>query len=746
MITPESTLSKAINQSMATNITTAPISLVSQANDALFSLLEKTKFEHIKLPVDSNTLTFSPKGLDLKFRELTLCSSQDKSTYSPDLLNNLIFFYFALTGYYLVTLVIVLNYYHSGALGEAQVLTQLLPFSVLTGLFYGVLVMTKKRRKWLLNIRALLTPLIALLVLYLSLTDKQVMEAVFSFPQNELFAGHNLVTLLFLYLSVLVTMYHFACVAVISSVAIISEIAVKVGVGTLTKFMILEEMAVLIVFALMLCFTVYLREFRSKQIFYQLQKEEQAHRTTQTQYPMNQIEAEFKTEIEKAADICDNIRKTIKEASAVIIYKDIRAKLKEVLSKIEDLRNKIVRGVFTEQVELEMSQGDSENEKFIKQNYMEKMLISRKNTLLSKRTLNDIPLSAGLPNHAESEVNAELASTGRAWNFDIWAIYERTGQSVFLIGNYLISKWEFSTNYGLNEEAMNSCFRKIEASYRSNPFHNACHAAEVCHSLVYFINHSDLIKNISGLDLLSSMLAALSHDISHPGLTNRYLILTQDDLAITYNDTSVLENMHASRLFHILKEQDSDIFQEVPIDDIRIIRKLIIAMVLETDMSKHFASVGRFRSISKKPGINFSKQEDKFFCLAFALKCADAGYCAKSIDLHVEWVQRAAEEFFLQGDLERELGMEISSYCDRNSTDVAKSQSAFLNVICRPMFETWTEFLKSEEINYSCKQQIDRNIEYWENRARGRRSVTPDQAKGVKLLRFFSVAEKREDL
>ena len=731
--------------SMATNLATAPISLISPANDALYSLLEKSKFEHIKLPVDSNTLTFSPKGLDLKYRELTLCSFQDKSSFSPDLLNNLLVFYFALTAYYVLTLVTVLSYYYAGQVGRGQTVAQLLPFSILMGLFYGMLALVRKRRKWLLNIRALLTPLIAVLILYFALTDRQLLETIFDFPQNSLFTGHIQVIFAFLYLSTLVTMRHFASMVIISSVAIISEVTIKVGVGTYEKFVILEELAILTVFAVILCFTVYLQEYHSKQIFYQFQKEEEAHRTTQNKVPSSPVDTGFKTEVEKAAEMCDFIRKTIKEASAVIIYKDIRGKLKEVMKKVDDLRTNIVRGLFTEQVDLEMPQGDPENEKFIKQNYMEKKLISRKNTLLSKRTLNDIPLSPGLRTNVESELSAELVSIGRVWNFDIWSVYERSGQSAFLVGNFLMTQWEFSANYGLNEDSMNACFRKIEGSYRTNPFHNACHAADVCHSLVYFVNHTELIKNISGLDLLACIFAALSHDISHPGLTNRYLVLTQDDMAITYNDVSVLENMHASSLFRILREDDSDVFADVPADDTMIIRKLIIEMVLETDMSKHFASVGRFRSRSKKPGINYSKQEDKFFCLAFALKCADAGYSAKSLDIHVEWTERAAEEFFLQGDLERDLGMEISTYCDRNSADIVKSQITFLSLICRPMIEAWTDFLKTDEINFSCKEQMDRNLDYWENRARGRRSVTPDKTKSIKLLRFFSMAEKRKD-
>ena len=726
-------------------MTTSPITLVSQANDAVYSLLEKTKFEHIKLPVDVNTLNFENKGLDLKYREFMLCNSQDRSGFSPELLNHLIFFYFVLTTYYILTLTIVLTAYFSGDIRQGQMLVQLILLTGLVVLFYCVLVLAKKRRKWLLNIRSLLTPLICLLILYLSFTDKASMEAIFGSSQRLLFSTHTLPILLFLQVSLFVTLYHFPSVLTLSTVSILSELTIKVTLHSFSSLLILEEIFILVIFALIICFTAYIRDTRSKKIFYQLQKEEQAHKIMQKTYAAHQIETGIKTEVEKAADICDSVRKTIKEASAVIIYNDIRGKLKEVLNKIDDLRNKIVRGVFVEQAELEFKQEDPENEKFIRQMYLDKTLISRKNTLLSMKTLNDIPLSPGLPTQGESEVNSALLSIGRAWNFNIWPVFEQCGHSASLVGSYIFTKWEFSTHYGLNERKMNACFRKIETEYRNNPFHNACHAADVCHSLLYFINHSDIIRNISGMDLLSSLLAALGHDIGHPGLTNRYLVITQDDLAVTYNDTSILENMHAARLFSILKEEDSNLLQDIPVDDVRIIRKLIIEMILETDMSKHFASVGRFRSISKKPGINYSKQEDKFFCLAFALKCADAGYSAKSIEIHVEWTQRAVEELFLQGDLEREKGLEISAYCDRSSMDVPNSQETFLNVICKPMYETWTDFLKSEEICYNCKEQLLKNLDYWKSRCKGRRSATPDLAKTPKIHRFFSMSEKRQE-
>jgi len=44
-------------------------------------------------------------------------------------------------------------------------------------------------------------------------------------------------------------------------------------------------------------------------------------------------------------------------------------------------------------------------------------------------------------------------------------------------------------------------------------------------------------------------LAAAFHDYEHPGVNNPYLIATGDDMALKYNDISVLESHHVSAAF-----------------------------------------------------------------------------------------------------------------------------------------------------------------------------------------------------
>ena len=54
--------------------------------------------------------------------------------------------------------------------------------------------------------------------------------------------------------------------------------------------------------------------------------------------------------------------------------------------------------------------------------------------------------------------------------------------------------------------------------------------------------------------------------------------------------------------------------------------------------------------------------------------CADLSSPTKPLEIYREWTNRVMEEFFHQGDLERERGMDISPMCDRLTASVEKSQ------------------------------------------------------------------------
>ncbi len=61
-----------------------------------------------------------------------------------------------------------------------------------------------------------------------------------------------------------------------------------------------------------------------------------------------------------------------------------------------------------------------------------------------------------------------------------------------------------------------------------------------------------------------------------------------------------------------------------------------------------------------------------------ALKVADLGHTASSEKVHLQWTKRLGEEFYAQGDRERELDLPVSPLMDRHQqgsqAGISKSQ------------------------------------------------------------------------
>ena len=99
------------------------------------------------------------------------------------------------------------------------------------------------------------------------------------------------------------------------------------------------------------------------------------------------------------------------------------------------------------------------------------------------------------------------------------------------------------------------------------------------------------------LEVLAAIFAAAIHDVDHPGLTNQYLINSSSELALMYNDESVLENHHLAVAFKLLQNQNCDIFANLNKKQRQTLRKMVIDMVLATDMSKHMSLLADLKTM-----------------------------------------------------------------------------------------------------------------------------------------------------
>lgn len=96
--------------------------------------------------------------------------------------------------------------------------------------------------------------------------------------------------------------------------------------------------------------------------------------------------------------------------------------------------------------------------------------------------------------------------------------------------------------------------------------------------------------------------------------------------------------------------------------------------------------------------------------------CADLSNPARPSYLAVQWTSCVMEEFYCQGDEERKRGLPVSPMMDRHNPSVERSQVAFIDLICQPLWETWGELIHPG--GKVMLDQLEENKHYWESRTR----------------------------
>ncbi|KAK3601324.1 hypothetical protein CHS0354_011925 [Potamilus streckersoni] len=278
------------------------------------------------------------------------------------------------------------------------------------------------------------------------------------------------------------------------------------------------------------------------------------------------------------------------------------------------------------------------------------------------------------------------------WSFDVFSVDSASdGHSLKYVGYELLQKYDLIAKYKLSNSVLESFLLCLEQGYskHKNPYHNLLHGADVAQTVHTIISQSKLVNWLSDLEVFATIFAALVHDYEHTGTTNNFHIMTGSEIALLYNDRAVLENHHISSSFRLLKQEESNILSNLSKEEYRDFRSLVIDMVLATDMSFHFTQIKNMKNL-----LNMPENIDKPKALSLVLHCADISHPAKDWELHKHWTELLLEEFFRQGDREKELGLPFSPLCDRKSTLVAESQTGFIDFIVEPSFQVMGDMLE----------------------------------------------------
>ena len=316
-------------------------------------------------------------------------------------------------------------------------------------------------------------------------------------------------------------------------------------------------------------------------------------------------------------------------------------------------------------------------------------------------------------------------------DFDIFELNKLLNKktSVYLASE-ILGRIGIVDNGRIPQNILSNFIKEIVAHYdRVNAiYHNDLHAGDVMQTVyTIFIKGKLAIKmKLSELDIFSILVAALCHDYKHPGTNNAYNINARTKYAMRYNDLHVLESYHISQTFKVISNKKFNIFQNFSPEEYRISRRRMIDAVISTDMAKHTKVVTAAKTKTELydivKGKNFTKifediiddnkqlvdLYDRQQCLLnMIIHTSDISNPAKPDKISQQWTQRVYDEFFVQGDLEKEKKLPVSNFCDRNTTNVNKAMIGFISFVVGPTINCLTNLIP-EVMDYTeyCKSNL----------------------------------------
>lgn len=342
-----------------------------------------------------------------------------------------------------------------------------------------------------------------------------------------------------------------------------------------------------------------------------------------------------------------------------------------------------------------------------------------------------------------------------SWSLNLFTLEMVSGgRPLVAIGLRAIENLGLYDKLPINPLMCAKFFSAVEDGYGKYPdilYHNNLHGTDVLHTTYVLLQNPALEGIFSDLEVFAALLAAAAHDMGHPGVNNSFLNTTSHNYALVYNDISTLENYHASTVFKLMARQGFNVLEGFPKEDAKVIRKLMVDMILGTDMVKHLDHLQQFRECmmervehvdeaslaaqktkAEEGGFRFHPNDHdglhdgppppmsdkhRVVVLNSIVHLADLSGPTKPWERSKLWAARVLKEFFNQGKKELELGIPVEPLNDGTKVNVAKGQKGFIGYVVAPLWEIWEDMVlagKHEEVKCEPIEMMHVNLNKWQ--------------------------------
>ncbi|KAJ3543261.1 hypothetical protein NMY22_g3212 [Coprinellus aureogranulatus] len=265
-----------------------------------------------------------------------------------------------------------------------------------------------------------------------------------------------------------------------------------------------------------------------------------------------------------------------------------------------------------------------------------------------------------------------------------------------------------------------------------NTYHNFEHALDVLQAIQCYLNTAHMVPSVTILlqpgrmwkpsrkqnsdtlvgtlglrDIFALYIAAIGHDVGHPGVTNVFMKNAQTPLSIVFDGRSALEQLHCQLLLRVMRLHGLGVLLDDPADGVRF-KKLLLQAVLATDMSVHGDFMQRFQQeLSGHREPLFQRQV--LACQAL-LKNADISNPSRPFPVAQHWASALMQEWSAQAELEEHFCLQPSVQPADDPLSAAKSQIFFISTFTKPLLDASVKAIP-EMARYA--QHCEMNLERW---------------------------------
>ena len=281
-------------------------------------------------------------------------------------------------------------------------------------------------------------------------------------------------------------------------------------------------------------------------------------------------------------------------------------------------------------------------------------------------------------------LDASIAADAKlllTWDLDAWALPDAEVARLMVA---MLHSLGLVRRFALRPAALFKFVECVAAGYKDNPFHCWRHAFMVQHACWLFLADPAVRALLDELACLALLLSAICHDLEHPGLTNAYQVNSCSELALRYNDTSVLEHHHTAVAFTMIER--SGIVSHLNDGEYKALRKLIVSAILATDMGVHKDLLARVVLRATRDAVHgagsggFARAspDDRSLLVCFLLHCADLSNPVLPPELSRRIAAELGREFKNQAEMESRAQLPITVMLAVDDVGTAKLELGFI--------------------------------------------------------------------